>query len=111
MTLARLVDVALLLVAAPRDALGAAPPLSSLPLPLPAPTERGEYRALDLRTGAELWRTRWTVEQTVKDGQPILRATETGAGRRSTSASVTWTVAMELDLSRTHGHLIFRRGY
>jgi hypothetical protein len=73
-------------------------PLSALPLPPIASEERGEYRALDAKTGAELWRTRWFVNVDSPGASPVIRVREEGAGVRGARERQQWNVSMEVSL-------------
>ena len=73
-------------------------PAERMPMPPLGKVERGEYRARDVRTGADLWRVQWTVGQEIKDGRPVLRLHEEGKGTRESLAPLTWTVGMIIDL-------------
>lgn len=75
---------------------GAAPPI---PLPPLAPVERGEYRALDPQSGAELWRTQWVLDQAPAAGQTTVRIREDGRGHRVPGDPVVWTLQMDLVLT------------
>jgi hypothetical protein len=75
-------------------ALGA----NRMPMPPLAPVERGEYRARDVRTGAELWRTRWVLREDRGAGRPILHLVEEGERLGESIVPATWSVRMLLDL-------------
>jgi hypothetical protein len=77
------------------------PPMGSM--------EAGEYRAMDVETGEELWRHRWRVERQVREGQAVLRATQAGHGRRGRAQPATWSVQMEIRLGAEGGRLWARR--
>ncbi len=64
-----------------------------------APVEEGEYAALDARTGAEQWRTQWTVRQVSQGGQTTVRVEEDGKGMRGSTTPRTWAIHMRLDHS------------
>lgn len=73
-------------------------PLSALPLPPIATEERGEYRALDVRTGTELWRTRWSMHVESPGAMPVIRVHEEGAGVRGAAERRQWNVSMQVSL-------------
>lgn len=74
-------------------------PLSALPLPPIASVEHGEYRALNAKTGAELWRTRWSVNVESAGTSPIIRVREQGAGLRGAPERRQWDVSTEVWLA------------
>ncbi len=84
-------------------------PISALPLPSLGAFERGEYRARDAQTGADLWRTRWTVEEDSRDGHQAFHVEETGAGRRDSDRHTAWAVKMDVTLSHHAGRLASAR--
>jgi hypothetical protein len=77
---------------------GTAAPLELMPMPPVALAEHGVYRTRTLRTGEELWRAQWNLDETTQDGRPILHFHEEGAGRQEGSTSTTWKITMTLDV-------------
>lgn len=82
-------------------ALAVLPPgLAAEPIPMPplAVREQGEYRARDLKSGQELWRTHWLLTQDLEQGRPVLRLREDGKRLGESVVPPTWTVRMTIDL-------------
>ncbi len=68
-------------------------------VPPTATVERGEYRARDPRSGRELWRTQWVLEQAAQDGRTRIRVQEDGKGYHDADVPTVWTVRIALDIS------------
>ena len=64
-----------------------------------APREQGEYLARDARTGEDLWRTRWDVEEEITNGITRIRAEEEGRGHLEGTGLAAWRVRVEATFS------------
>lgn len=69
-----------------------------IPLPPLGTKEQGEYRAREVGSSEELWRTRWAFTQEKVNGRPIIDLHEDGRRIRDSVVPPTWTVRMRLDL-------------
>ena len=78
--------------------VGTAAPLELMPMPPVGLAEHGVYRTRSLRTGEELWRAKWSLDETIQDGRPVLHFHEEGAGRQDGSTSTVWKITMTLDI-------------
>ncbi len=80
----------------------AAPAAAQLPIPPLAAEERGAYRARDARTGEEVGRAEWILQQQTEAGRPVLRVRQDGSQTKAGDGRTAWSERLTLDLRGAH---------